>query len=96
MTHRDIITLTKFKTMGFKDIGMKYIPEIKLNRITCTITEKVGKSYFDIPFECYADTSNKIIVAKHLLFEAVIDAYKEFSSKEYKKKLQYLESLGLK
>jgi hypothetical protein len=96
MTHRDITTLTKFKTMGFKDIHMKFIPEIKLNRITCTITEKVGKSYYDIPFECFADTSNKIIVAKHYLFEAVIDAYKEFSSKEYKEKVAYLESVGLK
>lgn len=96
MTHRDIITLTKFKTLGFKDIGMKYIPEIKLNRITCTHTQKVGKTVYDVPFECFANTSNKIIISKHLLFEQAILALEAFNEKDHKEKVAYLESVGLK
>lgn len=96
MTHRDIITITKFKTLGFHDIEMKYIPEIKLNRIECKYTAKVGRSTYDIPFECYANPASKIIISRHLLFEQAISALNAFNEMDHKEKVQYLESNGVK
>ena len=96
MTHRDIITITKFKTMGFHDIEMKYIPEIKLNRITCKHTQKVGRTVYEIPFECFANPASKLIISRHLLFEQVVLALDAFNESEHVEKVAYLESVGLK
>lgn len=96
MTHRDIITITKFKMLGFKDIETKYIPEIKLNRISCKINEKVGRSFYDVPFEAYCNVESKIILSRHFLFQAIIEAYEEWQKKDHKDKVAYLESNGIK
>ena len=96
MTHRDIITIAKFKSMGFKNIVLKYIPEIKLNRITCELDMKVGKGTYTIPFEAYCNPANKIAIARHFLFEEVLKMLEEFNAKDYKEKVSYLEKLGAK
>ena len=96
MTHRDIITITAFKEMGFKNIDLKYISDIKLNRITCELDVKVGKGTYTIPFEAFCNTSNKIILAKHYLFAEVKKMLEEFNALDYKSKVSYLEKLGAK
>lgn len=96
MTHRDIITITKFKTMGFTNIEMKYIPEIKLNRISCDYSIKVGRSEYIVPFEAFCNPANKIIISRHMLFAEVIKMLEEFNALEYKQKVSYLEKLGVK
>jgi len=96
MTYRDLITLPKFKAMGFKNIKLKYIPEIKLNRITCELTMKVGKGTYTLPFEAYCNPAPKIIIARHMLFEEVVKMLEEFNAKEYKEKVSHLERLGAK
>jgi len=96
MTHRDLITLPKFRAMGFKNIELKYIPEIKLNRITCELDMKVGKGTYTVPFEAYCNPARKIILARHFLFEEVLKMLEEFNAKEYKEKVSYLERLGAK
>ena len=87
MTFKDLITLPKFKSMGFKNIEMKYISEIKLNRITCDFTMKVGKGTYTIPFECFSNIKPKIILSRHSLFQEVLKQLEEFNAKEYKEKL---------
>ncbi len=96
MTYKELITMAKFKSMGFKNIEMKYISEIKLNRITCELTMKVGKGTYTIPFECYSNVQPKIILSRHSLFQEVLDKLEEFSAKEYKEKLAYLEKIGVR
>jgi hypothetical protein len=96
MTHRDIITITAFKEMGFKNINLKYLSDIKLNRITCELDVKVGKGTYTIPFEAFCNTSNKIILAKHYLFAEVKKMLEEFNALDYKSKVSYLEKLGAK
>ena len=96
MTHKDIITITKFKTLGFHDIEMKYIPEIKLNRIACKHTQKVGRTIYEVPFECFANVAPKVIISRHLLFEQAIMALEAFNEVDHKDKVAYLESVGLK
>ena len=96
MTHRDIITITKFKEMGFKNIDLKYIQEIKLNRITCEMDMKVGKATYTIPFEAFCNPSNKITLSKHFLFAEVVKMLEEFNALDYKSKVSYLEKLGAK
>jgi len=96
MTHRDLITLAKFKSMGFYDIEMKYIPEIKLNRITCKTDIKVGKGTYSVPFESFTNPQPKILMARHNLFQSVLDSLQDFNSKEYKEKVAYLETIGVK
>jgi len=96
MTHRDIITITKFKTMGFTDIEMKYIPDIKLNRISCSYQMKVGRKNYKIPFEAFCNPSHKIIISRHFLFEEVIKMLKKFNALDYKEQLSYLEKIGVK
>jgi len=96
MKYRDLITLAKFKAMGFKNIEMKYISEIKLNRIACEIDLKVGKGTYTIPFECYSNVQPKIVLSRHSLFQEVLKQLEEFSAKEYKEKLAYLEKIGVR
>jgi hypothetical protein len=96
MKYRDLITLAKFKAMGFKNIEMKYISEIKLNRIACEIDLKVGKGTYTIPFECYSNVQPKIVLSRHSLFQEVLKQLEEFNAKEYKEKLAYLEKIGVR
>lgn len=96
MKYKDLITLAKFKAMGFKNIEMKYISEIKLNRIACEIDLKVGKGTYIIPFECYSNVQPKIVLSRHSLFQEVLKQLEEFSAKEYKEKLAYLEKIGVR
>jgi len=96
MRYRDLITLAKFKAMGFKNIELKYIPEIKLNRIICELDIKVGKATYTLPFEAFCNTATKIVIARHMLFEEVVKMLEEFNAKEYKEKLSHLERLGAK
>lgn len=96
MTHRDIIDITKFKQMGFKNIELKYIQEIKLNRITCEMDLKVGKGTYTLPFEAFCNPSNKTILSKHFLFSEVVKMLEEFNAKDYKTKISHLEKLGAK
>lgn len=96
MTYKELITMSKFKEMGFRNIEMKYISEIKLNRITCDFTMKVGKGTYTIPFECFSNPERKIILSRHSLFQEVLKQLEEFNSKEYKDKLAYLEKIGVR
>jgi hypothetical protein len=96
MTHRDIITITKFKEMGFKNIDLKYISDIKLNRITCELDIKVGRSNYTVPFEAFCNPSTKIIISRHFLFAEVVKMLEEFNALEHKQKVSYLEKLGVK
>ena len=96
MTYKELITMAKFKSMGFKNIEMKYISEIKLNRIACEIDLKVGKGTYTIPFECYSNVQPKIVLSRHSLFQEVLKQLEEFNAKEYKEKLAYLEKIGVR
>ena len=96
MTHKDIITITAFKEMGFKNIDLKYISDIKLNRITCDLKMKVGKGTYTIPFESYCNVEPKIVLSRHSLFQSVLLQLEEFNAKEYKEKISHLEKIGAK
>jgi hypothetical protein len=96
MTYKDLITIAKFKAMGFSNVQMKYISEIKLNRITCDLKMKVGKGTYTIPFECYSNVQPKIVLSRHSLFQEVLDKLEEFNAKEYKEKIAHLEKIGVK
>ena len=96
MTYKELITIAKFKAMGFINVEMKYISEIKLNRITCDLKMKVGKGTYTIPFEAFCNTSNKIVLSKHFLFAEVVKMLEEFNALDYKSKVSYLEKLGAK
>jgi hypothetical protein len=96
MTHKDIITIAKFKAMGFTNVEMKYISEIKLNRIACDLKMKVGKGTYTIPFESYCNIEPKIVLSRHSLFQSVLLQLEEFNAKEYKEKIAHLEKIGVK
>ena len=89
MTHRDLITMAKFKLMGFKILELKYIPDIKLNRILCSIQVKVGRKFYPLEIECFGEPQPKVLIARHILFQEAIKSLEEFMALSHKDKLKH-------